>query len=255
MKLYFAGLERFKPLVNEADRILIAFADKREKDLIKFIIKNKRKDFLIDSGGYSVRVSGTKVDVKKYGSFLEKIKNNISVAVNLDTNDYNETQANLKYLTGLGLKILPVFHYSDIQDGHKSLLDEYLEKYDYIGIGGIAGVVRNRNNQSRFFNYCFSRLKKYNFKKKIHAFGITSPRMLMKYPFYSSDSTTWLMGGKGGIVYQFKNLKLNAYSKAGKPKKENVLGYLRMDKVNINELIKYEKFITNLWKSRGIEWT
>jgi len=36
---------------------------------------------------------------------------------------------------------------------------------------------------------------------KTHAFGMTSPRLLCRYPFYSCDSGTWLQaGGHGGIL-------------------------------------------------------
>jgi hypothetical protein len=69
----------------------------------------------------------------------------------------------------------------------------------YIGVGGRHGV--NRKAHDLYYGNLFKIVKKSkNPNVKIHAFGMTVLDLLEKYPFYSADSTTWLMLGVNGNI-------------------------------------------------------
>jgi hypothetical protein len=50
----------------------------------------------------------------------------------------------------------------------------------------------------------------------IHGFAGTKPQWIRRYPFYSVDSTSWLMGSKYGNTMIFQNGRLRFYQKENK---------------------------------------
>ena len=96
-----------------------------------------------------------------------------------------------------GLKPLPVWHVVE-PDKYLSMAMEY----DYFAVGGMSldsSVARRQR-----FNYVFSKIctEKTDFfpSHKIHGFGLSSPDLLIAYPWYSVDSSSWVQYGRYGIV-------------------------------------------------------
>jgi len=217
MKIYFAGYtKQFYPMLKKGGvkNILVSFFNYNRLEL-----EDKLKEFnlMVDSGGYSVRVHNIigGIDIKKYGEFLLRNKEFIQHYVNLDTNNLKETLDNQKYLESLGLKPIPVFHYSDLLNGHEDIYLYYLKNYEYIGIGGTAGVVRNNSPLERYYNFIFRHNSKY--KRKLHAFGCCNPTILKKYPFYSIDTTAWFHGGKYKTLLYWDKLKTKRIPRVSLP--------------------------------------
>lgn len=204
------------------------------------------KDFdryLLDSGGYSARVRGITISVAEYAAYINKFK--IKYAFNLDTNSVPETLANQKYLEeNTKAYIIPIYHLSDWLDPkYRSLLERYIEKYPYIGLGGSAGVSINNDMRKKFLDFCFSHTKA---KTKVHGLGMTSNWMLERYPYYSVDSTSWQQ------IARFGGSKVHSNDMAKvKARKRHYMENLPPE---VQYWVNLEESMTRLWKNRGVVW-
>ena len=243
MKIYFAGAESFMDVLinNGVKNILVSYwsMSKRKEipDLSAF------ENIFLDSGGFSARNSGAEISVALYSAFIKR--HGFKTYANLDLKETEDTLLNQKFLEAIGLNPIPVYHMDEWLEKKESLLDDYIAKYPYIAVGGVAGVRNTANLIDKYLSFVFSKTQN---KVKVHGFGMTALRIIKKYPFYSVDSTNWLNGGKFNDVVRFRNGKIlstNVY----KPLHSKI----RNGK-NIREILKIEKFVTDLWKERGVVW-
>lgn len=156
-------------------------------------------NLFLDSGAFSAFTKGVKIDIQEYIAFIKKNKKYIDVYANLDAiGDPEQTLKNQKVMEKAGLYPLPCFHYgSDIK-----YLEYYLENYEYIALGGMVPISSPQLIQwldDIFPNYICD--KKGYPKVKVHGFGMTSLKLMLRYPWYSVDSTSWVTTGRmGGIL-------------------------------------------------------
>lgn len=215
--LYFAGAENLEiPLTKEDDcGKLFTFAVK-PKTLNKFISGNECKMF-IDSGAFSMYHSGVNIDMDEY---IEYINNTPSPTIwaELDSIPYPELNTRSvqisseesweRYVYMMDRvkdeyrdKVIPIYHFGEPYEALERMLNTELHGRlaPYIGVGGRHGV--NRAAHDKYYGQLFKIVKaSKNPNVKIHAFGMTVLDLLEKYPFYSADSTTWLMLGANGNV-------------------------------------------------------
>lgn len=190
-----------------------------EKKWFKTNMKNK-VDLFLDSGAFSAWSQKVDIDVHDYIKFIKKHKKKIGVYANLDViGDAKATWKNQKIMEDAGLKPLPVYH---LEDDIK-YLDKCLDKYDYFCVGGMAKGYSAISRQG-FLDRCFEVICDTPDKMpraKIHGFGLTSLSLLFRYPWYSVDSTTWVITGRMGaiLIPQFKNGK---WDYSVQPNKVNV---------------------------------
>lgn len=260
MILYYAGLGQSR----KVDKVAIEGGVKSA--LLSFYFykgslqdaKQKFENIFIDSGGFTVRLRGGFVDVKAYGQFLVDNKQFYTVAANLDTNDWDESQANFEYLYNLGVNVIPVYHMGDYIEGRRDVLDDWCKKYKYIAIGGYAGTKINMESTQAILDFCFKKLIPN--KVKAHGFGMTSLSLVKRYPFYSVDSTSWMASARYGIVNRWEGFQLKGYQfrdkhiimrKGVMPEKYSM--YQRLYD-NVREFQRMETDVTKLWQSRGMEY-
>lgn len=274
MKIFFAGPEskcNWKILVEQGAKNILTSYYFYTKAYKKVPFKEFKASFgdgglvFMDSGGFSARKNDIQISIKEYAEFLRVNSNDITIAANLDTNDFDETMANQAYLEdavkGLGIDILPVYHLSEYFSADKrELLDDWVKKYNYIAIGGVAQVKVEKTKLAEFLNYIFARTQD---KIKCHGFGITQMELVKKYPFYSVDSTTWLNGAIFGEVHRFEkdrivkvmSLRVSANKKTPKMGDYRLLGhYNDRSAGNVRSILEFEKFVTKLWEGRGVKW-
>lgn len=219
----------------------------------------KGQNIFIDSGGYTARVKGVKIDVREYAKFLKYNSELITVAANLDTNDIEETLFNEKYLMSEvpNVKVIPIYHYSDFtHPKYKGIIDEYVEKYDYIGVGGVAGTAVNHRILNKFLSYVFARTRN---KVRVHGFGMTGRKLVNKYPFYSVDSTSWQEGMRFGGSVAPNGTKIRYKTgqgilQAGVSREILNQNYKERLVYELQFWKKFEKEITELWTIRGVTW-
>jgi len=207
MRIYFAGVDRPSFLAEldrcGAKRILISYADYRKS----FSTFSKHLDkysfsILLDSGAYSAFTRGIKLSVEEYAEFLHQWGHYFEAYFNLDViGDFDATWNNQDYLESQGLHPIPVFHYGEPPE----ILRFMTQKYKRIGIGGmvpISNALLDKWLPTIFFDK--EGKEKYT-DTQFHALGLTTTYLLEKYPWYSADSTKWLIGRKfGHTLYEHK---------------------------------------------------
>lgn len=160
----------------------------------------KRVELFLDSGAFSAWMQGITINIYEYIDFIKQYHDLITVYANLDViGDPQATWRNQMIMENAGLKPLPCFHYGTPE---KWLL-RYLGKgYDYIALGGMVAITTT-TQLMYWLDRLFQTILTDNAgmpKVKIHGFGITSLRLMLRYPWYSVDSTTWVVTGRRGII-------------------------------------------------------
>jgi hypothetical protein len=157
----------------------------------------KSKLFL-DSGAYSAWTTNTKIDIQEYIAFIKEHKDSLEVYACLDDiTDPDKTWENQETMEKAGLSPLPVYH---TEEGEK-----YLKRamtYPYFAVGGMAlkGAVSRREQFNFVFSKVCTRKNDYYPTHKVHGFGLASPDLLISYPWYSADTTSWAAYSRFGII-------------------------------------------------------
>ncbi len=144
------------------------------------------------------------VDYKEYRDnyikFLQENQDQIDVYSNLDViNNPEKTWENQQFLEAAGLHPIPVYHFGcDLK-----WLELYLKKgYDYLAIGGMIPnpppvlLPGLDNIWSRYLTDSQGMPI-----VKVHGFAATSFDLMTRYPFYSVDSTSWILIGAFGSIW------------------------------------------------------
>lgn len=137
----------------------------------------------------------------EYAAFIQKHKNGIDFYANVDV-IYNPKLSwwSLKYLEEKhGLNPVPVIH----QGTSLKWVHRYLDAgYTFLGLGGMAWRAEKLKCLD-WLNSVFSILCNTPDRLpivKTHGFAITSFSMLVRYPWYSVDSSTWQKAGSFGQI-------------------------------------------------------
>jgi len=173
-------------------------------------------ELFLDSGAFSAWSQKTKISIRKYIKFIKENIDVIDVYSNLDVIGSAEgTWKNQLHMEKAGLNPLPTFHYGE----DYKWLEKYVSlDYDYICLGGMVPI--NTKDLIPWLDTVFS---KYVCDKdgmpliKMHGFGLTSLPLMERYPWYSVDSTSWVIVGRmGGIHIPAKRGGKWDYTKAFK---------------------------------------
>jgi hypothetical protein len=165
-------------------------------------VKNRKVSLFLDSGAFGAWTHGQTIDIDKYIEFIKKNEDCIEIYANLDViGNAQATWDNQKYMEKAGLHPLPVVHTA--REDPKWIRRYLRAGYDYIGLGGIAKAATRRalvQLLDEFFslNICDDKGMP---KVKVHGFGVSSPLMMFRYPWYSVDSTTWVMTSRHGFIF------------------------------------------------------
>lgn len=215
--LYFAGMtEEDTNSFMKKNRVarLLSYTGRRSE--IEFFNAGERGPLFIDSGAFSVAHSDRSVDIDSYIDYINSHPE-VNVWAQLDSIPFpilNSHTAKkscekswesylyiMERVTVDPDKILPIYHFGEPFSGLERILNTEVRGKlpDYIGVGGRHGV--STKEQENYFETVFRIVKNSkNPKVKIHAFGMTVLDLLEKYPFYSADSTSWLVLANHGSI-------------------------------------------------------
>jgi len=182
----------------------------------------RKRNIFLDSGAYSAMTQNAEINIDNYINYIKKTKKSLYVYANLDViGNAEASYKNWEYMKSKGVDPLPVFHVGSPVE----FLKKYIEKSDYIAIGGVAGTGQTIQVQRDYLDRLWSRylVDSEGYPKvKVHAFGITSIVLLPRYPWFSADSTSWIQTARfGGVLipiwkdgkyvhYESKTRKLRA---------------------------------------------
>lgn len=225
MILYYASMNDSKiaPWFYENDCPLL-YSQINDRGTLKRRFSEPPKtngNLFVDSGAHSAHTKGIKLDVDEYIGFVNDNIDKITIYVQVDkipgvyrkpktVKDWLEAPAmsweNYKYMHDRSKdpsKLVSVFHQGEDFKWLRNMCDYEFEdgtKIPYIGLSPRGDV--SLDAKYDFCARCFSVIQSSsNPHVKTHAFGATSLKMLEKLPFYSADSTTWVLVAAFGQVW------------------------------------------------------
>lgn len=163
---------------------------------------------ILDSGAFTAWTRGESVDLDEYVAFIKSVPE-LSYYFSLDyipgvrgvrptraEVEYASKQSlyNYKYMLEQGLTPIPVVHFGC----EYSLADKYYliakVKPAFIGVGGLVGVPCKL--AQHWLDGLFA-----NCDYPFHGFGISSSRLLTRYPWASVDSSVWAQAPQFGAAF------------------------------------------------------
>lgn len=219
MKLYLAGI--YTSNFNKQGQVYarLTEAEKQARDAIPYFLESyhyiykqsmldKIRDdgvqVFLDSGAFSAFTKGVKVDLPAYCQY---IKENEDIIVKDDgamcasvldgIGDPLETWQNQRAMEQHGVVPLPCFHYGE----DERYLEWYMANYEYITLGGMVPI-----STMQLYHWLDRIWEKYltdgagRPKIKVHGFGLTTVKLMERYPWYSVDSSTWVQHAATGQV-------------------------------------------------------
>jgi hypothetical protein len=214
--LYFAGgfsmISTYKSTFG-MNKILVSYIEVNTPErfnkimpYVKYCKEKLNAKIFLDSGAYSAKSLGFKLNLSDYIRFVKKYKKYFDVICSLDViGDPDQTLDNYKDMLRAGCDgkkdniLIPVFHATDKLEYLKIYHDDL--DSEYIAIGNIASSRITRIPEKiRMLDKIFNSIP--NSKKHFHLFGNTNESLLLRYAtkIKSVDSTTWINALKYGEI-------------------------------------------------------
>lgn len=165
---------------------------------LKKMRKDKMKVFL-DSGAYSAFSLGSTIDIGAYCDYCHENSDVVAMASVLDAiGDYKGTYRNQIEMERRGVQALPCYHYGEPYEVGL----HYAENYEYITLGGLVPI--STPQMIIWLDEVFEKIlcrPDGSLKCKVHGFGVTSPSVMLRYPWTSVDSSSWVQFGAFGNIF------------------------------------------------------
>ena len=234
--LYFAGTQctEAEELVKQKALCRLYSYYNDQSAIAKRFEENVPGKFFIDSGAFTAWTRNAQIDVDKYIDFLNEHSDQITLAGQVDKiagsidkpataeeqlEASKATWENYLYMYERLKKpqlLLYTFHIGESFDFLRQALewrDKDGKPFEYMALGGTVG--KPVKLKKEWFTQCWEIIKNSsNPNVHVHAFGMTSLKLLQNYPFTSADSTSWIMtGANGGILSKFGTVHVSESGK------------------------------------------
>ena len=180
---------------------------------------------MLDSGAFNAYSRNIELDINKYIAFVKRHHKLLYSFVNMDrlpgvkgqrrtpaqiVYSAQQSYRNLRIMRDAGLSPIPVYHQNEALDFLRQMLDD---GETYIGFSRNMAKKSQHRTTHHWFNESFALVKKYK-NVRIHGFGITHDKLLMRYPWFSADSTAWIIQSAYGHVFMPRYLHDGAWDYA-----------------------------------------
>lgn len=193
MKLYFAAAEHKDYDLMKwcgVRKFLTSYFYARKKGIAKYA----NDELFLDSGAFSAFTQKKHIDIDEYIAFIKR--NQCEIYAGLDViGDAQKTEKNINYMKEKGLRPIPTFHKTSERYWIHKILDS---DFDYIALGGMAGIDKNVLANEIWLDKVWNDILIRRPDIKVHGFGMTTFKLIKRYPWYSIDSTTWNVARKFG---------------------------------------------------------
>lgn len=199
MIFYFADRDPYQLAHCGAKKILFSYYYHSDKTFGEIREKHFQHGVRVfaDSGGFTAQTKGAEIDLDHYCQWLKLSKQYLEQYANLDViGNQVLTRINQSAMEAQGLTPMPVFHVGSGLKEYRRLCEEY----DYIAIGGMVPYMKAFDEIRPYLQKIFDIAG----DKKLHGFGCTNLKALFEFPWYSVDSSTWLVGIRYGEVPIFE---------------------------------------------------
>lgn len=222
---YFAGtqmkdVEEYK-VANGMNNLKSWFLERKQlEELISYKKDGKYTGkIMVDSGAFTAHRKNVVIDCDSYISWLNENEPFLECYVQLDKipgkwgrartrEDIKEAQEaswnNYCYMVSKiknPFKLLPVFHQDEDFSCLRRILDFKIDgkPVPYICISGAKD--RTAKDRRSWYHECFQIIRSSENKNvRVHCLGCSTYQDLSLFPFYSSDSTTWLQLSNVGNI-------------------------------------------------------
>ena len=276
--IFYSGVEdanNFNILYDMGIRnFLMSYHYIQNKHLDVKMYEDKGVKFFIDSGAYTYQADPKYQDttieewekhIHRYLNWARKHKDMIFAIANLDLEnlfgfdiikEWNEKYFE-PFMLETGIPVCFIWHPIDTDLGW----EKYCQRYPYVGMSWVSD-----DGTDLDFNYGQSMLRvaeKYN--SVVHGMGMTRTALLTKLSFYTSDSTTWLVGLQYGEINFWNGQKMQRLKKEKwksayldvicnkfnlDPELLEQENTEEMIRANIGAFMEAEEFIQHMAKSR-----
>lgn len=271
MKLFFAGNaitaenEIFLTSCGLKYRLLsFADIDTWSSSAFSYWVGDSAPDRLfLDSGAFGAFTRGQVIDLVYYCDFIKKHEGKFYPYASLDViGDWRGSARNYDLMRAQGVNPMPTFHMGSPQDELRRILREA----DYIAMGGVVGATQDTLRP--WLDKCWRTIMEF-WPVKVHVFGVMAQWCLERYPWYSADSSSSLVGAGMGRVMTFPKGKIISedWATYAQMNYEGIvvdhLSSLQAKKgsawkgramLNIQSQVQLQRFITDVWTARGITW-
>ena len=146
------------------------------------------RHWILDSGAFTAHSSGRPIELSEYIDYIHAVRASDAPPLHvfgLDViGDPERSMRNTEEMVRQGLPdVIPTVHLGAPYE----VMDE-AARYRRVALGGMVGS--RPDAQLRFCEEAFARL----WPKWIHGFGTTREALLMRLPFSSCDSSSWVVG-------------------------------------------------------------
>lgn len=154
----------------------------------------------MDSGAFSAFTLGEQIPLSEYGRWIATHARYIEHYAVLDKiGSAESTWANQLALEAMGIHPVPCYHYGEDPKWLKRYIDA---GYQYIAIGGMVPIsrVQLRHWLDELWDTHLTNADGAPVVR-VHGFGLTTFELMERYPWFSVDSSSWLLkGAMGGVV-------------------------------------------------------
>ncbi len=170
---------------------------------------------ILDSGAFSAWTKKVNIDIDEYADFCLANLDAIDHIVNLDVipgapgirntakdiqNSVQKGWENYEHMLSRGIpkeKLIHIFH----MDEDFEWLTRIADSMDYIGLSPAND--RTTAQKIEWLDQCMEYICPGDGmpRVKFHGFAVTSIRIMKRFPWYSVDSTSWLMAAAMGFIY------------------------------------------------------
>lgn len=224
--MMFSGVEderNFNTLYDIGIRnFLISYHYVQKKHMAISEYKEKGIKFFVDSGAYTymndIKYENNTIEdwekhIEGYLRWARKNKDIIFAIANFDLEilvggeqvQYWNEKYFEPFMLETGVPVCFIFH----EEAPKLSWEQYCQRYPYTGVSLVTGL-----DADNVFKWCSEKLRvaeKYN--TLVHGMGMTQTSLLTKLPFYTVDSTTWLVGLQYGEVNFWTGKKMSRLKK------------------------------------------
>lgn len=215
----------------------------------------------LDSGAFSMFTQGVKVNLDEYARYIESHTDMVEFASNVDAIGAGreaESYANQKYMEQCKLPV-PIYPVHHARDDDRWLVKYLDEGYDYIFLGGMVPETTGYLYEwlDRIWDKYLA-LPDGTARVKIHGFGLTTWELMERYPWYSVDSTSWVMISSYGNILVWVDGRARAISVSTKSPNMKMAdkSYWTMDAVSqshMRSIVEAEGFtIEDLAENYGV---
>lgn len=191
---------------------------------------------LLDSGAYSAMTKGIKISIPSLCRFIDEVKP--EHAIQLDV--IGDPEATWKNFMEMDKRVdvIPVIHSgtTDFQ------IRRILQSKDHICLGALTMLAAQKSQMFAWLDHIFSFPEMRG--KRVHILGVMAPDILLRYPFYSADSSSALSAVRYPMGLDDEYLFW----------KQKTQHYTRLYEDSIKKQLDQEYLITEIWKKRGIVW-